>query len=312
MLFLIAELLSECENEFIKNELFSDAALLLDEQIPMDELSFDLLDVQQNALLNPQTVVPNTEQNIYNSQLANTQIYNTDQTLSASLLNIQNISNIHQLQQNLPTSKTMVNIAPQQLTNQATVIISSSNLPQQPQQMIYSSMPLPSNQRIILQQGNSIKIPSSKTTKTQPLLVQNLAPLPTEKLQQVVLQAKLIKSEPSQNKTVMYTTAPLTTVTNSITNPTQTLHTLVNTGGQILATGIPLVIDSEKVAINRIPQTTKEPKVKEVKRSAHNAIERKYRTSINDKIIELKNIIVGVDAKVNKKFFCFLLLRHGD
>lgn len=69
-------------------------------------------------------------------------------------------------------------------------------------------------------------------------------------------------------------------------------------GGQILATGIPLVLDSEKVAINRLTQS-KEPKVKEVKRSAHNAIERKYRTSINDKIVELKNIIVGVDAKVS-------------
>ena len=42
------------------------------------------------------------------------------------------------------------------------------------------------------------------------------------------------------------------------------------------------------------------PRVKEVKRSAHNAIERRYRTSINDKIVELKNIVVGVDAKLNK------------
>ena len=36
------------------------------------------------------------------------------------------------------------------------------------------------------------------------------------------------------------------------------------------------------------------------KRSAHNAIERRYRSSINDKIIELKNIIVGPEAKLNK------------
>ncbi|KYM76964.1 Sterol regulatory element-binding protein 2, partial [Atta colombica] len=42
------------------------------------------------------------------------------------------------------------------------------------------------------------------------------------------------------------------------------------------------------------------PRVREVKRSAHNAIERRYRTSINDKIIELKNIVVGIDAKLNK------------
>lgn len=38
------------------------------------------------------------------------------------------------------------------------------------------------------------------------------------------------------------------------------------------------------------------------KRSAHNAIERRYRTSINDKIIELKNIIAGEDAKVSSLY----------
>lgn len=43
---------------------------------------------------------------------------------------------------------------------------------------------------------------------------------------------------------------------------------------------------------------TGQPKVKEVKRSAHNAIERRYRTSINDRIIELKNMLVGEEAKV--------------
>lgn len=36
------------------------------------------------------------------------------------------------------------------------------------------------------------------------------------------------------------------------------------------------------------------------KRSAHNAIERRYRSSINDKITELKNMIVGHEAKLNK------------
>ncbi|XP_064545207.1 sterol regulatory element-binding protein 1 [Drosophila montana] len=50
-----------------------------------------------------------------------------------------------------------------------------------------------------------------------------------------------------------------------------------------------------KIAIQRV-----QPKVKEVKRSAHNAIERRYRTSINDKIIELKNLVVGDAAKLNK------------
>ena len=36
------------------------------------------------------------------------------------------------------------------------------------------------------------------------------------------------------------------------------------------------------------------------KRTAHNAIERRYRSSINDKITELKNIVVGSEAKLNK------------
>lgn len=59
-----------------------------------------------------------------------------------------------------------------------------------------------------------------------------------------------------------------------------------------VATGIPVVLDGDKISLNAVP------KVKEVKRSAHNAIERRYRTSINDRIVELKNMLVGEDAKV--------------
>ena len=40
------------------------------------------------------------------------------------------------------------------------------------------------------------------------------------------------------------------------------------------------------------------------KRSAHNAIERRYRTSINDKIMELKNLVVGPDTKVTIIWGC--------
>ena len=68
-----------------------------------------------------------------------------------------------------------------------------------------------------------------------------------------------------------------------------------------MCVGIPLVLDADKLPINRITTITphtREPKVKEGKRNAHNAIERRYRTSINDKIVELKNMIVGIDAKV--------------
>jgi len=36
------------------------------------------------------------------------------------------------------------------------------------------------------------------------------------------------------------------------------------------------------------------------RKSAHNVIEKRYRSSINDKIVELKDIVAGKDAKVNK------------
>lgn len=88
------------------------------------------------------------------------------------------------------------------------------------------------------------------------------------------------------NPTVVYTsTTPITS--NSI----QLINT---TNGTILTTQVPMptiMVEQEQ---------SKPPKVKEVKRSTHNAIERRYRTSINDKIVELKNMLVGDSGKLNK------------
>ncbi|XP_046393991.1 sterol regulatory element-binding protein 1 [Ischnura elegans] len=137
------------------------------------------------------------------------------------------------------------------------------------------------------------------------VLLQKMSPMTSDKMP-LLVQTQLVKSEPHMAQTVMYTTAPVTTATpttSGVLAPAQSIHTLVNTAnGTILATGIPLVLEGEKLPINRIAtlSTTAEPKEKEVKRSAHNAIERRYRTSINDKIIELKNIVVGEEAKLNK------------
>ena len=44
------------------------------------------------------------------------------------------------------------------------------------------------------------------------------------------------------------------------------------------------------------------------KRTTHNAIERRYRSSINDKITELKNIVVGASAKL-LKFVTLVILK---
>ncbi|XP_033217966.1 sterol regulatory element-binding protein 1 isoform X3 [Belonocnema kinseyi] len=121
-----------------------------------------------------------------------------------------------------------------------------------------------------------------------------LAPVPAQQ-GHVIFPSNLIKSE-----SVLYSGGSQPVVSTPVSHQ---LHTLVNTtNGTILTTGIPVVLDTDKVQINRINSGTSlgTPRVKEFKRSAHNAIERRYRTSINDKIVELKNIVVGVDAKLNK------------
>ena len=66
-------------------------------------------------------------------------------------------------------------------------------------------------------------------------------------------------------------------------------------GSTILAAGIPLRV-GEKVPISRLASARGPVRVG--RRTVHNAIEKRYRLSINDKIVELKDLVAGVDAKV--------------
>ncbi|NWI42322.1 SRBP1 protein, partial [Picathartes gymnocephalus] len=106
-----------------------------------------------------------------------------------------------------------------------------------------------------------------------------------------------VKTDASSAKTS--TIASLATTASGSATPLQ-VPALVS-GGTILAT-VPLVVDAEKLPINRLAPSGKPALLQSrgEKRTAHNAIEKRYRSSINDKIVELKDLVVGTEAKLNK------------
>lgn len=63
---------------------------------------------------------------------------------------------------------------------------------------------------------------------------------------------------------------------------------------------MPVMVGQEKVPIKQVPGGVKqqEPPKEGERRTTHNIIEKRYRSSINDKIIELKDLVMGTDAKV--------------
>ncbi|CAN8006418.1 unnamed protein product [Ixodes hexagonus] len=109
--------------------------------------------------------------------------------------------------------------------------------------------------------------------------ISRLSQLPTQKVQQMLLQ-QLAKD--GGGGSILAYTSPAPVVPQAT---------------PVLATSaIPLVLDTER--LSRV--VAAKPPNKGEKRNAHNAIERRYRSSINDKIIELKNMVVGPEAKLNK------------
>ncbi|XP_060530228.1 sterol regulatory element-binding protein 1 [Cylas formicarius] len=278
---VLDDILTQCDSDFIKSDLFEDDALLSQLDLPMEDLSFDLGGIPNSTFVDPQALTPQRTPPFNTTPNQNSYSVKTPNQISYA-------DSGHQV---LPSLQ-IKSVSPA-VQNPATVIISSATVPENTSHVVYSTLPVHTNQPIILQPQNQnvAKRKHSKHQNKSPVIVQNIGQISSDQMQPVVLQAKLITTENQISRpTVMYTTS----------GPTQQLHTLLGTPQLLTTASIPVMLDTEnKVAINRIPQV-KEVKVKEVKRSAHNAIERKYRTSINDKIIELKNIVVGEEAKLNK------------
>ncbi|KAH6935350.1 hypothetical protein HPB50_005232 [Hyalomma asiaticum] len=122
--------------------------------------------------------------------------------------------------------------------------------------------------------------------------ISRLSQLPTQKVQQMLLQ-QLVKDNSCGTNTAgsILAYAPLSPAPVVTATP-QGAPLLAATS----AAGIPLVLEADK--LSRV--VTVKPPNKGEKRNAHNAIERRYRSSINDKIVELKNMVVGPEAKLNK------------
>ncbi|XP_068943994.1 sterol regulatory element-binding protein 1 isoform X2 [Petaurus breviceps papuanus] len=155
-------------------------------------------------------------------------------------------------------------------------------------------------------------LPLTIQAQVQNICPQQLLTAPTQvvssQIQQVpvLLQPHFIKADSlvlTAVKTDVGTgvkTSGINTLATTTAVQSAPLQTLVS-GGTILAT-VPLVVDADKLPINRLAATGKTPssQSKGEKRTAHNAIEKRYRSSINDKIVELKDLVVGTEAKLNK------------
>ncbi|CAI5785920.1 regulatory element-binding 2 [Podarcis lilfordi] len=125
----------------------------------------------------------------------------------------------------------------------------------------------------------------------------------------VLVQPQIIKTDSLVLTTLKADGSPVMTAVQNpaltaLTTPIQTtaLQTLVGGNGTILTT-MPMVMGGqEKMPIKQVPGGAKQPEPPKEgeRRTTHNIIEKRYRSSINDKIIELKDLVMGTDAKMHK------------
>ncbi|XP_026201423.1 sterol regulatory element-binding protein 2 isoform X1 [Anabas testudineus] len=179
------------------------------------------------------------------------------------------------------------------------------------------------HQRVLTPTGQTIQTLSAPTVHTVqqqvqqvPVLVQQPQILKTDSLVLTTL-----KPDGTQVLSTMQSPAGITTLTTPIQNTALQVPTLMSSN---ILTTVPVVMGGgDKLPIKQLQpgsthctnaartnmeqsQVTTGPVVqggvvKEgERRTTHNIIEKRYRSSINDKIIELRDLVMGNDAKMHK------------
>ncbi|XP_053325024.1 sterol regulatory element-binding protein 2 isoform X1 [Spea bombifrons] len=166
-------------------------------------------------------------------------------------------------------------------------------------------------QRVLTQSANGT---IQTLTPTAQSAIQTLTPATvqtvTPQVQQVLVQPQIIKTESLVLTALKADGSPvmtavqnpgITTIAAPLQTTTLQVPTLMGGGGTILTT-MPVMMGQDKMQFKQVPGNLKQPEVPKEgeRRTTHNIIEKRYRSSINDKIIELKDLVMGTDAKMHK------------
>ncbi|XP_031584558.2 sterol regulatory element-binding protein 2 [Oreochromis aureus] len=179
------------------------------------------------------------------------------------------------------------------------------------------------HQRVLTPTGQTIQTISTAPTAVHtvqqqvqqvPVLVQQPQILKTDSLVLTTL-----KPDGTQVLSTMQSPAGITTLTTPIQNTALQVPTLMSSN---ILTTVPVMMGGgDKLPIKQIQpgscQSTARPSMDQCqvtaggvglggvvkegeRRTTHNIIEKRYRSSINDKIIELRDLVMGSDAKMHK------------
>ncbi|XP_054263085.1 sterol regulatory element-binding protein 1 [Macrosteles quadrilineatus] len=297
----IDDIISNCEQElFAKaDNLFSDDGLLSqlenDPLQPMEEdVSYDFLNLPNN-LVEPKSDSSHVRQNSVSLE----EPVPVALTRVTQLTRLENSSPsiVNQAVRVEASNPSPPQVVPKNVKNsgnaQKVIMQPAGYVLQQPQQ--YRSIqpnPVPPSAAQIHAVKPSQQSQRKIKTGNNVVTVQSVGQIhvPTDQMKQMLVNAQQIKLP----TTVMYTPiAPNKPAEGIAGAPVHAVN------GTFVTTSIPVVLDPDKLPLNCLSSVPGQPK-REPKRSAHNAIERRYRTSINDKIIELKDMVCGADSKLNK------------